>query len=124
MPFEQRSVKKLNGELPRQRDSSLWWQCVSAVFIGVMLVGGFTFAAHGHFVAREFSVKNVELQRERERLKNEQKRLLLEREMVMSLDRLKRKALKIGLQEPTVNQISEFAKTSGNQLVSEKKKQQ
>ncbi len=107
MPLiEQRSVKKFNGAVPRERDTRLWWRCLSSVIVGIAIVFGFAVAAQQHFAAHEFSVENVKLQREREQLKIEQKRLLLERETALSLDRLKQKAEKIGLQGPTVNQIS------------------
>jgi cell division protein FtsL len=106
--IEQRSVKNFNGVVPRERDARQWRRCLSSVVVGILMVVGFAIAAQQHFAAHEFSVENVKLQREREQLKIEQKRLLLERETALSLDRLKRKAEKIGLQGPTVNQISQL----------------
>lgn len=106
MRIEQRSVKKFNGKVPRERDSRLWWQCVGGVAVGILLVVGFAIAAQRHFAAHECSLQNVELQRERDRLIAEQKRLLLERENALSLDELKKKAQKIGLQSLTAEQIN------------------
>lgn len=103
--LNQRSVKNLNGKVRRERDSRFWRHCLYSVLIGIVIVTGFSLAIQQHFAAHQFSVKNVELHRERERLKSEQKRLLLERETVVSLDRLKQKAEKIGLRELTVSQI-------------------
>lgn len=115
MPLiEQRSVKKFNGAVPRERDTRLWWRCLLSVVIGITIVIGFALAAQQHFAAHEFSVENVKLQREREQLRTEQKRLLLEREIALSLDRLKQKAEKIGLQGLTVNQISQLPALSEN----------
>jgi hypothetical protein len=74
--------------------------------VGIFLVVGFAIAAQRHFAAHEYSLQNVELQRERERLIAEQKRLLLERENALSLEALKKKAKKIGLQELTAEQIN------------------
>ena len=70
------------------------------------MVVGFAIAAQRHFAAHEYSLHNVELQRERERLIAEQKRLLLERENALKLEELKKKAKKIGLQELTAGQIN------------------
>ncbi len=112
--IEQRSVKKYNGAVPRERDLRQWWRGLSSIAVGIMVVLGFAVAARQHFTAHEFSVENVKLQRECEQLKNEQKRLLLEREMALSLDRLKQKAVKIGLQGITVNQITALPAMSEN----------
>lgn len=113
MPLiEQRSVKKLNGAVRRERDLRLWWQCLSSIVVGIAVVLGFAAAAQQHFAAHEFSVENVKLQREREQLKIEQKRLLLERETALSLDRLRQKAEKMGLQGLTANQITELPAVS------------
>ncbi|MEP6924293.1 MAG: hypothetical protein ABI954_07495 [Pyrinomonadaceae bacterium] len=111
---EQRSVKKFNGEILRERDLRLWWQCFCSILVGILVVVGFAFAVQQHFATYEFSVKNVELQRQRERLKTEQKRLLFERETVVSLDRLKQRAEKIGLREPTATQINELVAMPNN----------
>ena len=122
MPLiEQRSVKKFNGAVPRERDTGQWWRCLLIIVIGITVVIGFAVAARQHFTACEFSVENVKLQLEREQLKSEQKRLLLEREMALSLDRLKQKAEKIGLQGITVNQISALPATSENSAANETK---
>ena len=100
--------------MPRERDLRQWWRGLSSVIVGITVVIGFALAARQHFAAHEFSVENVKLQRECEQLKTEQKRLLLEREMALSLDRLKQKAVKIGLQGITVNQISALPATPEN----------
>lgn len=106
MSINQRSAKNLNGTVRRERDSRFWRRCLCCVLIGTVIVAGFALAVQQHFAAHQYSVQNVELHRERERLKTEQKRLLLERETVASLDRLKQRAEKIGLQELEVNQIN------------------
>ena len=100
--------------MPRERDLRQWWQCLSSVIVGITVVIGFAVAARQHFAAHEFSVENVKLQREREELKSEQKRLLLERETALSLDHLKQKAVKIGLQGVTANQITALPAMSEN----------
>lgn len=110
MRIEQRSARRYNGKVSRERDARLWWQCVGAVAVGVLLVVGFAFAAQRHFAAHECNLQNVALERERERLVAEQKRLLLERETALSLEELKKKAKKIGLQEITAEQINAVGK--------------
>lgn len=111
MQIEQRSVRKFNGEVPRERDSRLWWQCVGGVIVGILLVGGFAHAAKQHFDAYGHGLKTVELQCERNRLKVEQKRLLLERENAVSLDELKKKAKKLGLEELSVEHLNALGTT-------------
>lgn len=108
MRFESRSAKNYNGEVPRQRDARLWWKCIGGVFIGLMLVGSIAVSAKQRHEAHECSQQNVELQRERERLITEKKRLEVERENALKLDELKKRAKKIGMRELTAEHINSF----------------
>jgi cell division protein FtsL len=103
--FEKRLGRKYNGEVRRERDWRLWWQCVGALAIGLLLVGGFSAAAQQHFSAHRQSIENVVLERERDKLRDEQKRLILEREAALSLEELKKKARLLGMQEIRARQI-------------------
>lgn len=113
---QQRSARNLNGKVSRERDWRLWWQCVGAVAVGVLLVVGFAVAAQRHITAHECSLQNVVLERERERLLAEQKRLLLEREETLSLEELRKKAKKIGMQEVTAGQINALGGSAQNTM--------
>lgn len=105
MNVEKRSAKTLNNQIERPRDLGLWWQCVAVVFVGILFIGGFGWAARRHFAAVEVSAQNAEMQRERERLRVERQKLLSERETVLSPAELEKKALKIGLQTPTATHL-------------------
>lgn len=106
MQIEQRSVKKLNAEIPRERDSRLWWNCVGGLFIGMLVVGGIAVGAQARLAAHETGAENVELERKLDKLKAERDRLLLERNNSLAPEELKKRAKKIGMQEITAEQLN------------------
>lgn len=106
MNLQQRSARKFNRSMPREKDSRLWWNAVLGLMVGVLLVAGFAFAANKHFAAHQASQRNVEMQREIERLKAERQRLLAGREAALAPQKLQKLAEKIGLQTPVAAQIN------------------
>lgn len=105
MNLEQRAAHKFNSRVPRERDSRLWWNCVAGLTVGILSIGGFAYAAQQHFGAHECSRRNVEMQRQIERLRAERQQLLAKREVALSPAQLKKQAQKIGMQTPVAAQI-------------------
>jgi preprotein translocase subunit SecF len=98
----------IKNEIRHEHDNRRLGRCVFGVIAGILIAAGFAFAAQQHFTALEQSIRNVEMQRERERLKREQKRLIFEREMAASPAQLEVRARKIGLQNVSVQQLNRF----------------
>lgn len=99
---------KIKNEIRHEHDNRRLGRCVFGVIAGILIAAGFAFAAQQHFTAVEQSMRNVQMQRERERLKNEQKRLIYEREMAASPTQLEDRAKKIGLQNVSAQQLNRF----------------
>lgn len=79
---------------------------LSLLFLcGLVLAGGFIFAAGQHFNAVAMGAKSEYLQRDRMILIDQQRRLLLEREELTSPIRLEVEARKLGLKSVTPNMI-------------------
>jgi cell division protein FtsL len=72
---------------------------------GLVLAGGFLYAGGLHFAALKYGYENERLRRERDRLVEEQRRFLLEREEVSSPSRLERAARQLGMQPMQPGQI-------------------
>ena len=64
---------------------------------GLMLAGGFVFAAGQHFSALRFGYQQEKLRAERSRLLDQQQRLLLEREVAATPARLESAARGLGM---------------------------
>ena len=88
-----------NERVKRQRDPLPWRYCLLTLVCGLILVGGFFFAARQHFSAIDYSIKNSKLRQQKDDLQSEQRRLYLNREVSLSPTEIKRAAKKIGLQE-------------------------
>ena len=106
--MQDNSLLKIKNEIRHERDFRHLWRCVLGVFGGILIAVGFAFAAQQHFTALQCSVRNVEMQKELERLKKEQKRLIFEREMASSPAQLENRARRIGLQTIAAQQINRF----------------
>lgn len=119
------STLKIKNEIKHECDTRVWWRCVIGAIGGLLVATGFAFAAQQHFSAVETSAENVRMQKELNRLRSEQKRLIFEREMAASPSQLEARARKIGLQNISAEQIngmdeadfhsSENAQTNQNQ---------
>ena len=77
--------------LPRSRVSGL------LLFCGLVLAGGFVFAAKQHFAAVQYGYQNESLRSERKRLLEENQRLSLEKERATAPDKLEPAAPSPGL---------------------------
>ena len=72
---------------------------------GLVLAGVFLYAGGLHFAALRYGYQTETLRRERDRLLEEQKRFLLEREAAASPSRLERAARQLGMQPMQPEQI-------------------
>lgn len=105
------STLKIKNEIRHEHDNRRLGRCVFGVIAGILIAAGFAFAAQQHFTALEQSRLNVEMQRQRERLKSEQKRLIYEREMAASPTQLEDRARKMGLQNVSAQQLNRLSET-------------
>ncbi|MBD0370648.1 MAG: cell division protein FtsL [Pyrinomonadaceae bacterium] len=94
-----------NFAVRRERDHRALARLVLLLFCGLVLSGGFVFAAGQRFSAVRYGYKSEELRRERERLLEEQRRLILAREQATSPARLESAARAIGMQPVRASQV-------------------
>lgn len=94
-----------NVKVHRQRDAAVFSRLALLLFCGVVLASGFVLAAKQHFAAVQYGYQNESLRLERERLQEQRRRLLLEKEQASSPARLEPAALKLGLKPATSGQI-------------------
>lgn len=90
----------------RERDWRALTRLALLLVCGLSLAGGFIFAAGQHFAAVRYGYKTEELRRERARLLEEQRRLLLEREEATSPAHLEAAAREMGLQPVQPAQVN------------------
>lgn len=94
-----------NFAVRRERDTRALTRLVLLLFCGLALSGGFVLAAGQRFSAVRYGYKSEELRRERERLLEEQRRLILAREQATSPGRLESAARAIGMQPVQASQV-------------------
>ncbi|HEX6732845.1 MAG TPA: hypothetical protein VF074_22690 [Pyrinomonadaceae bacterium] len=97
-----------NARITRSRDVSALSRLALLLFCGLVLAGGFVFAAKQHFAAVQYGYKNEELRRERTKLLQQHQLLSLEKEKVSSPARLEPAARQLGLKPATAGQIATF----------------
>ena len=94
-----------NHSIRRERDTRALSRLALLLFCGLVLTGGFVFAAGQHFAAVRYGYQTEELRRERDRLLEEQRRLALQREQATTPARLETAAREIGMQPAHPAQI-------------------
>lgn len=87
-----------NSFVRRERDLHALSRLALLLFCGLVLAGGFVFAAGQHFAAIRYGYQSEDLRRERARLLEEQRRLMLAREEAAAPARLESAARQIGMQ--------------------------
>jgi hypothetical protein len=105
--MKKRNVSPSSGksQVKRERDPLPWRYCLLTLICGLILVGGFFYAARQHFSAIDYSIKNAKLRQQKENLVSEQRQLYLAREISSAPLQIKKAAKKIGLQDFTTNSI-------------------
>lgn len=94
-----------NARIRRSRDVTALSRLALLLFCGLVLAGGFVFAAQQHFAAVQYGYKSEKLRAERKELLEEGQRLSLEKEKVSSPARLEPAARQLGLKPATAGQI-------------------
>ena len=94
-----------NARIRRARDVSALSRLALLLFCGLVLAGGFVFAAKQHFAAVQYGYKNEELRRERTKLQQQNQLLSLEKEKVSSPPRLEPAEREFALNQATYGQI-------------------
>lgn len=100
---------QLNTRVRRTRDTTALSRLGLLLFCGLVLAGGFVFAAKQHFAAVQFGYENESLRTERKRLTEENQRLALERERVTAPDKLEPAARRLGLKPARPGQVATLA---------------
>ena len=96
---------QLNAKIRRSRDVTALSRLALLLFCGLVLAGGFVFAAKQHFAAVHFGYESEALRTERKRLIEENQRLELEKERAIAPDKLAPAARKLGLKPARPGQI-------------------
>lgn len=94
-----------NSTVHRGRDAGVSLRLVLLSVCGLVLAGGFIYAAKQHFAAVEYSYRTEELRQEYARLVEQQRRLLLTREQAVAPSRLERRAHALGMRPVSAAQI-------------------
>ena len=94
-----------NAKVRRARDVTALSRLALLLFSGLILAGGFVFAAKQHFAAVQFGYKSEDLRTERKKLLEENQRLALDKERVTAPDKLAPAARRLGLKPPSPGQI-------------------
>ena len=97
---------QLNKRIRRSRDVTALSRLALLLFCGLVLAGGFVFAAKQHFAAVQFGYENESLRTERKRLLEENQRLALDKERVTAPDKLEPAARRLGLKPAKPGQIA------------------
>ncbi len=100
---------QLNAKVRRSRDTAALSRLALLLFCGLVLAGGFVFAAKQHFAAVQFGYENESLRTERKRLLEENQRLALEKERAIAPDKLEPAARRLGLKPARPGQIAILA---------------
>jgi cell division protein FtsL len=95
-----------NARVRRSRDVTALSRLALLLFCGLVLAGGFVFAAKQHFAAVQYGYENENLRRERKKLTEENQRLELEKERATAPDKLEPAARKLGLKPARPGQMA------------------
>jgi hypothetical protein len=101
-----------NFTIHREHDMRALGRLALLLFCGLVLAGGFVFAAGQHFAAVRYGYQSEALRRERTQLLEDQRRLLLAREEATSPTYLESAAREIGMQP--LHAVSALVSTSAS----------
>jgi hypothetical protein len=97
--------KQRNSRVHRDRDLRALSRLALLLFCGLILAGGFVFAAQQHFAAIDYGYKSEVLRRERAQLLEEKQQLMLKREQAFAPARLALEARELGLKPLEASQV-------------------
>jgi hypothetical protein len=108
--------KQHNSRIQRDRDVRALSRLALLLVCGLILAGGFVFAARQHFAAIDYGYRSEALRRERERLLAEKQLLTLKREQAFAPARLAVEARELGLKPLVASQVGTQQAGSRSQL--------
>jgi hypothetical protein len=94
-----------NSKIHRDRDARALSRLALLLLCGLVLAGGFVFAARQYFEAVDYGYKSEGLRREREKLLSEKQQLLLMKEQAFAPARLATQARELGLKPLAASQV-------------------
>jgi cell division protein FtsL len=97
--------KHRNSRIHRDRDVRALSRLALLLICGLVLAGGFVFAAQQHFAAIEYGYQSEGLRLERERLLAEKQQLMLKKEQAFAPARLASQARELGLKPVQASQV-------------------
>jgi cell division protein FtsL len=97
--------KQRNSRINHDRDLRALSRLALLLCCGLILAGGFLFAARQHFAAVQYGYQSEELRRERDRLLQEQQHLMLQKEQAFAPARLESEARELGLKTIAASQL-------------------
>ncbi len=83
----------------REGDPIPWRYCLLTLVCGLILVGGFFFAARQHFFSIDYGIKNSQLKKQKDELETAQRQLLIDKEFALSPAAIKKVAKEYGFTE-------------------------
>jgi hypothetical protein len=108
--------KQRNSQVRRDRDMRALSRLALLLMCGLVLAGGFMFAAQQHFAAIDYGYKSETLRRERERLLEEKQHLMLKKEQAFAPARLAIQARELGLKPLLASQVGTQRASSRSQV--------
>jgi hypothetical protein len=97
--------KQRNAKIRRDRDVRALSRLALLLCCGLVLAGGFVFAAQQYFSAIQYGYKSETLRREREKLLAERQHLMLQKEQEFAPARLESEARELGLKPLLASQL-------------------
>jgi cell division protein FtsL len=97
--------KHQNTLVSRETESGAFARLALLLICGLVLAGGFVYAGGRHFAALKIGYQTQKLRTDLEKAREEQRRLMLEREAAVSPARLEIAARKLGMQPMQPAQI-------------------
>jgi hypothetical protein len=97
--------KNRNSKIHHERDVRALSRLVFLLVCGLVLSGGFMFAAQQHFAAIQIGYQSEGLRREREMLIQEREHLMLKKEQAFAPARLESEARGLGLKPLLADQL-------------------
>lgn len=108
--------KQRNSLIHHDRDMRALYRLAVLLGCGLVLAGGFVFAARQHFAAVQYGYQSENLRREREKLVQEQQHLMLLREQAFAPARLESQARELGLKPLLAAQLGVEKASKRSQL--------
>jgi cell division protein FtsL len=106
-----------NTPINRERDRGALTRLGLLLLCGLVLAGGFVYAGGRHFAALRLGYETEKLRSELSNAREEQRRLLLEREAAASPARLERAARQLGMQAMLPSQIDPLKQQSASAAI-------